>query len=186
MSLLYHDRGIGERESLGTRFRELQCCRQLFCNGTRHGTRFNEPWGLLGGSMIGQQLPGAVSFDRILSAPREPQNWLTYSGTLDGHRFSGLTQVTPNNVAHLQLAWVWQAQSLENFEATPLVVDGVMYTVQAPNDAVALDGATGRLIWRSSYTPASEAAACCGRVNRGLAVLGVNAPVCDHSPRIGQ
>ena len=46
----------------------------------------------------------------------------------------------------MQLAWVWQAKSLEKFEATPLVVDGVMYTVQAPNDLVALDAATGRLV----------------------------------------
>ena len=60
--------------------------------------------------------------------------------------------------------------SLEKFEATPLVVDGVMYTVQAPNDVVALDAETGRQFWVYSYTPSNKARPCCGRVNRGLAI----------------
>ena len=117
-------------------------------------------------------LAAQVSFDRILRANQEPQNWLTYSGTVLSQRYSQLTQVTPANVKNLELQWVFQARSLEKFEATPLVVDGVLYTVQAPNDVVALDAATGRIFWTSPYTPAPEARACCGRVNRGLAILG--------------
>ena len=62
-------------------------------------------------------------------------------------RFSPLTQITPANAKNLQLQWVWQARSLEKFEATALVVDGVLYTVQAPNDVVALDAVTGRVFW---------------------------------------
>ena len=115
---------------------------------------------------------GQVSFDRVLHADREPHNWLSYSGTLDNHRYSRLTQVTPANVKNLELQWVWQARSLEKFEATPLVVNGVLYTVQAPNDIVALDAATGRPFWTFAYTPAPEGRPCCGRVNRGLAILG--------------
>ena len=72
----------------------------------------------------------------------------------------------------LRLAWVWQARSLEKFEATPLVVDGVLYTVQAPNDIVALDAATGRSFWTFSHEPSADARTCCGRVNRGVAILG--------------
>jgi alcohol dehydrogenase (cytochrome c) len=113
-----------------------------------------------------------VSFDRILHAREEPQNWLTYSGTVLGQRYSPLAQVTPANVKNLELQWVFQARSLEKFEATPLVVDGVLYTVQAPNDVVALDAVNGRIFWTFPYTPAPEARACCGRVNRGLAILG--------------
>jgi len=113
-----------------------------------------------------------VTFDRILHGDREPQNWLSYSGTLMNQRFSPLTQITAANVKNLQQQWVWQAKSLEKFEATPLVVDGVMYTVQAPNDAVALDAVTGRVFWTYAYTPAPEGRPCCGRVNRGLAILG--------------
>ena len=91
-----------------------------------------------------------VTFDRILRADQEPQNWLTYSGSVLSQRHSPLTQITPDNVKNLELQWVFQARSLEKYEATPLVVDGVMYTVQAPNDVVALDAATGRVFWTYS------------------------------------
>ncbi len=90
-------------------------------------------------------------------------------------RYSTLAQITPANVKNLDLQWMFQARSLEKFEATPLVVDGVMYTVQAPNDVVALDAVTGRVFWTYSYTPAKEARPCCGRVNRGVAISGRHA-----------
>ena len=65
------------------------------------------------------------------------------------------------------------ASRCEKFEATPLVVDGVMYTVQAPNDVVALDAATGRDVLDATRTRRRRRRApCCGRVNRGLAILG--------------
>ena len=117
-------------------------------------------------------LDAQVSFNRILRAVEEPQNWLTYSGTTMSQRYSLLNEVTPANVKGLELKWVYQVQSLEKFEATPLVVDGVMYTVSAPNDVIALDAATGRVFWTYSYTPSPLARLCCGRVNRGLAILG--------------
>ena len=120
------------------------------------------------GSLWGQ----GVTFDRILHADREPQNWLTYSGTVNGQRYSPLTQITPANVKNLELQWVWQAKSVEKFETTALVVDGVLYTIEAPNNVYALDAVTGRIFWNLTYTPAPEARVCCGRVNRGLAILG--------------
>jgi alcohol dehydrogenase (cytochrome c) len=113
-----------------------------------------------------------VTFDRIQRPAAEPQNWLSYSGGPMSQRYSPLTEVTAGNVRDLELKWVYQVQSLEKFEATPLVVDGVMYTVQAPNDVVALDAATGRVFWVYSYSPSTLARLCCGRVNRGLAILG--------------
>src|ERR1043165_8228312 len=96
-------------------------------------------------------LPAQVTFNRILNANKEPQNWLTYSGTELSQRHSLLTQITPANAKNLELQWVFQARSLEKFEATPLVVDGVLYTVQAPNDVVAMDAATGRVVWGSNH-----------------------------------
>jgi alcohol dehydrogenase (cytochrome c) len=112
-----------------------------------------------------------VSFDRILGAYNEPENWLTYSGSTLSQRFSLLNQIAPANVKDLELQWIYQARSLEKFEATALVVDGVMYTVQAPNDVFALDAATGRIFWTYSHHP-EHGRPCCGRVNRGLAILG--------------
>ncbi|MGD0135805.1 MAG: PQQ-dependent dehydrogenase, methanol/ethanol family [Bryobacteraceae bacterium] len=122
---------------------------------------------LAAGSLFAQ-----VSFERILSADREPQNWLTYSGTPFSQRYSQLNEITRDNIKDLEIQWIYQASSLEKFEATALVVDGILYTVQAPNDIVALDAATGRTFWTYSYTPSPKARPCCGHVNRGLAILG--------------
>jgi alcohol dehydrogenase (cytochrome c) len=117
-------------------------------------------------------LSAQVSFDRLLNSGKEPQNWLTYSGNMNSQRHSPLSQITPENAKNLELQWVYQVRSLEKFEATPLVVDGIMYTVQAPNDLVALDAATGRVFWIYPYVPSTQARVCCGRVNRGVAILG--------------
>ncbi len=126
------------------------------------------------GTLLRAQAP--VTFDRLLRADQEPQNWLTYSGNLSGHRHSQLTQITPANVRNLEMQWVFQtrgpAEATEKFEATPLVVDGVMYTVLAPNHVVALDATTGRMFWIYSPRISPLARVCCGRVNRGLAILG--------------
>jgi len=113
-----------------------------------------------------------VGFDRIVQSDKEPQNWLTYSGSYKSQRYSTLNQITPDNVKNLELQWVYQARSLEKYEATPIVVDGVMYTVQNPDDVVALDPVTGRVFWTFSYTPSPDSRPCCGRLSRGVAVLG--------------
>ena len=128
---------------------------------------------LLAGSMV---LSAQVPFQRILHADLEPQNWLTYSGNLNGARYSNLTHITPANAKNLELKWVLQtrppAEAGSKYEATSLVVDGVLYTVQPPNVVVAVDAATGRIFWTHVYNPAQAARLCCGRVNRGLAILG--------------
>jgi alcohol dehydrogenase (cytochrome c) len=112
-----------------------------------------------------------ISFERIVNAGKEPHNWLTYSGTYLSQRYSPLTQITPANAKDLELKWVFQARWLDYYQATPLVVDGMMYTTQG-NDVVALDAATGKMFWIYRYTPASDAKFCCGRITRGLAILG--------------
>jgi alcohol dehydrogenase (cytochrome c) len=113
-----------------------------------------------------------VTADRISKAASEPQNWLTYSGSYMSQRHSALKQITPANVKNLELKWVFQAQSLQTFEATPLVADGIMYLTQAPDDVVALDAKTGRVFWIYHYVLPQSLAVCCGQVNRGLAMLG--------------
>jgi alcohol dehydrogenase (cytochrome c) len=128
---------------------------------------------LLPGAML---LSAQVPFDRILQSGREPQNWLTYSGNLNGAHYSELAQITPANAKNLELKWVLQshapAEMGSKYEATSLVVDGVLYTVQPPNVVIALDAATGRIFWTHAYNPVAAARLCCGRINRGLAILG--------------
>ena len=123
-------------------------------------------------SLASSALHSQVSFDRLVRAADEPQNWLMYSGTYSGQRYSPLRQVDAANVKNLEMKWVFQAQSLNSFSATPLVVDGVMYLTQAPNDVVALDARTGRVFWTYHYNPSPGRLCCRGLVNRGVAILG--------------
>jgi alcohol dehydrogenase (cytochrome c) len=116
-------------------------------------------------------LAAQVSFDRILNADKEPQNWLTYGGTLQSQRYSLLNQITTANAKEMELKWVFPVRSLDAFETTPLVVDGVLYTMQA-NDVVALDATNGRMFWIYRHAIPSEAKHCCGNISRGLAILG--------------
>jgi alcohol dehydrogenase (cytochrome c) len=122
--------------------------------------------------LIPFSLCAQVTSDRLLHAADEPQNWLTYSGSYASQRYSSLQQVDAANVKNLELKWVFQAQSLQKFEATPLVVDGVMYLTQSPNDVIALDAKTGRVFWIYHYATSPAARPCCGIVNRGVAILG--------------
>jgi len=122
--------------------------------------------------LIPFSLRAQVTTERLLHASDEPQNWLTYSGSYASQRYSPLSQVGPGNVKNLELKWVFQAQSLQKFETTPLVVDGVMYITQSPNDIIALDAKTGRAFWLYHYAPSPAARPCCGIVNRGVAILG--------------
>lgn len=115
---------------------------------------------------------GGVTFERILNAADEPHNWLTYSGGYDSQRHTALDQVTSDNADQLELKWVYQADSVNVFQTSPLVVDGIMYLTEAPNTVTALDAKLGRAFWRYVYTPSNLSRPCCGRVNRGLGILG--------------
>jgi alcohol dehydrogenase (cytochrome c) len=123
---------------------------------------------LIGWMPLGSQ----VSYDRLLHADREPQNWLTYAGGYRSWRYSALDQIRAGNAGNLELKWVYQLDSMDKFEATPLVVDGVMYFSQPPSDVIAVDAKTGRAFWTYRYTLSGNVGVCCGRDNRGLAILG--------------
>jgi alcohol dehydrogenase (cytochrome c) len=113
-----------------------------------------------------------VGYERILKSSAEPGNWLTYSGNYAGHRYSPLDQITATNVKSLRPVWAYQTNSLQKFETTPLVVDGVMYISEPPSHVTALDTRTGRPLWRYRRTMPDDVRVCCGQVNRGVAILG--------------
>jgi alcohol dehydrogenase (cytochrome c) len=113
-----------------------------------------------------------VTYDRILRAAAEPHNWLTYGGTYSSQRYSLLNQITPANVAHIESKWVLQDQVFGAWQSNPLIVDGIMYVTQRPNDVMAVDAKTGRVFWLYRHTPAQDARVCCGANNRGVAILG--------------
>ena len=111
-----------------------------------------------------------VPYERILRSASQPENWLTYSGSYQSTRYSTLAQITRANVNKLKTAWIYQVRSHDKLEASPLVFDGIMYISEPASDVTALDLRTGRPIW--SYRRNVPAVpVCCGRVNRGVAVL---------------
>ncbi|MYB54405.1 MAG: PQQ-binding-like beta-propeller repeat protein, partial [Acidobacteriia bacterium] len=113
-----------------------------------------------------------VDQERLNRAASEPANWLTYNGTYFSQHFSGLTGINRYNVDELELQWVYQASSTDKFQATPLVVDGLMYITEPPNKLVALDPTTGREFWIFEHELPERIYPCCGRVNRGAAIWG--------------
>jgi alcohol dehydrogenase (cytochrome c) len=98
--------------------------------------------------------------------------WTTYHGQPTGNRYSTLTQITTANVSRLTPQWVFTLPNVAQGQATPVVVDGVMY-VSAANDLYALDAGSGRQVWnyRRPRTRGLTGVAARG-VNRGVAVSG--------------
>ncbi|HLK66418.1 MAG TPA: PQQ-dependent dehydrogenase, methanol/ethanol family [Bryobacteraceae bacterium] len=113
-----------------------------------------------------------VPFDRIRDADKEPHNWLTYSRDYSGQRYSPLDQVNTSNVSKLRIAWMRQVDETDTFETSPLVVDGTLYVTEPPNLVEALDAVTGRPLWTWQKELPKDLRLCCGKVNRGLAILG--------------
>lgn len=118
--------------------------------------------------------PGAdITWPDILGGLKNPARWLTYSGDVRGQRHSPLTQITPANVADLTAIWTFQTNDPGKFEASPIVIDGVIYITGPNNWAWAIDAKTGAQIWRyQRELPPEGPKTCCGTVNRGFAVLG--------------
>jgi alcohol dehydrogenase (cytochrome c) len=127
-------------------------------------------------AVVTGSIQAQVTFDRLLHANQEPQNWLTYSGTYASDRYSLLTQVERNNVKNLQLKWVYRPTTTpadEKMENTPLVVDGILYATSL-TEVVALDAATGRQYWKLSrpFNPDDFHGQRMYQVNKGVAIEG--------------
>lgn len=117
------------------------------------------------------EIPAAVTKERILNADGEPGNWMSHGRTYSEQRYSPLSQITDQNVDQLGLAWHFDLGDTRGIEATPIVVDGVMYVTGGWSKVFALDAVTGEQIW--AYDPAVDKAyfinLCCDAVNRGVA-----------------
>ena len=120
--------------------------------------------------LLAVSVSAQVTSERLLHADREPQNWLTYGGGYSSQRYSLLDQITRENVRNMTLKWVWRPRYADKMETTPLVVDGVLYTVQN-SEVVALDAITGRAFWTFRYPVPPESNAYL-MVVKGLAISG--------------
>jgi alcohol dehydrogenase (cytochrome c) len=125
-------------------------------------------------TVVAQQPGAPVTYQEILEGLKPDGNkWLTFGGNFANHRFSPLTQITPDNVKRLQPMWTFQTATVGNFETTSLLRDNVLYVTGPLNVAWAIDARSGRQIWRyRRELPLSGLTACCGLVNRGFGMLG--------------
>jgi PQQ-dependent dehydrogenase (methanol/ethanol family) len=113
----------------------------------------------------------AVDGERIANADAEPGNWLSYGRTYSEQRYSPLSRINDNNAQKLGLAWFADLDTNRAQEATPLIIDGVMYVSTAWSLVKAYDARSGKLLW--AYDPQVHRElgvnACCDVGNRGVA-----------------
>jgi len=142
--------------------------------------RWNKPaialiaLGLCVGPLAAQSVrpPASVDQQRLQAADTEPENWFTGGRDQDGTYYSPLKGINTGNVERLGFAWQYDLTTTRGQEATPIVVDGVMYTSGTWGYVYAVDAASGRELWR--FDPQADVRAarnpCCDLVNRGVAV----------------
>ena len=116
--------------------------------------------------------PAQVNTDRIKNAATEPEVWMTYGGGYDEQRHSMLGQINRDTLPELGVGWVYEMAKPRGAEATPIVVDGVMYVSSAWSVVYALNAKTGEEMWVYDPEVSGKDAAkgCCDVVNRGVAV----------------
>jgi PQQ-dependent dehydrogenase (methanol/ethanol family) len=109
---------------------------------------------------------------RIINADSEPGSWLSHGRTYAEQRYSPLNQIDKSNVGTLGLAWFADLDTNRGQEATPLMVDGVIYVSTAWSKVKAYDATTGKALWAFDPQVPGQAGvnACCDVVNRGVAV----------------
>ena len=117
----------------------------------------------------------SLSLDKI-SLPKLPsfkfgsdEQWPSYGKNLTNQRFSTLTQINQDNVKNLELAWKFKSGVAATFQASPLVINNVMFISLPHNHVVALDAKTGKELWRYNHKKRDSWRMCCGPANRGLA-----------------
>lgn len=123
-------------------------------------------------SLMLMVLPGMsaeVDDAMLLGAARDNANWLMYGRDYSNQRFSPLSRIDVSSVKRLVPKWIYQSGVSATFQASPIVVDGVMYVSLPFNHVVALDAASGRELWRYEHKRRTPKM-CCGPANRGVAV----------------
>ena len=132
---------------------------------------------LLGASacqMSATEAESGIGRARMLNADEHPGQWASYSRTWDEQRYSPLDQINDQNAHRLGLAWFDDLDTYRGVQATPLVIDGVLYNETIFNVVTAYNAKTGEKLWVYDPKVGKEWAglACCGPSSRGLAAWG--------------
>ena len=115
---------------------------------------------------------GLIDDKRIIEAEGEPENWIAHGRTYEEQRFSPLAKINKESVSDLGLAWYKDMGTNRALEATPIVVDGIMFFTSTWSRVYAVEAKTGETLWSFDPEVPGEWArkACCDIVNRGVAV----------------
>lgn len=97
-------------------------------------------------------------------------DWPNYGRDYSNQRMSPLTQINPQNVKNMTLAWQFKSGVSATFQATPIVTNGVMVVALPYNHVVALNAKTGQELWRYKHERRANWKMCCGPASRGVAV----------------
>jgi len=122
--------------------------------------------------------PGFIAALFLTACAQQPienqqsAEWSSYGRDYTNQRYSPIAQVNRENVARLAPAWAYQSGVKATFQATPIIVNGVMYVSLPYNHVVALDARTGRQLWKYEHQRRKDWKMCCGPANRGVAVSG--------------
>ncbi|MEQ1866092.1 MAG: PQQ-dependent dehydrogenase, methanol/ethanol family [Micropepsaceae bacterium] len=114
----------------------------------------------------------AIDGARIVGADAEPENWLAHGRTYGEQRYSPLDKIKADNVKNLGLAWTYETGTIRGLEASPIVVDGIMFATGSWSKVYALDAKSGEELWTYDPEVPGETGRkpCCDVVNRGVAV----------------
>lgn len=119
-----------------------------------------------------QKVTSSIDDLRLVNADQTPEDWLSYGRNYYEDRYSTLDQINQENIDQLGLAWSVNLGTSRGIEATPVVVDGIMYVSGPWSMVFAIDAGNGELLWK--YDPKvpkqTGKIACCDVVNRGVAL----------------
>jgi quinohemoprotein ethanol dehydrogenase len=119
-----------------------------------------------------QSITSAIDGEAIIANAKTTKDWLSYGLDYSETRFSKLNEINAGNVKNLGLKWTYNLESVRGVEATPLIVDGIMYVSASWSVVHAIDVRTGKRIW--TYDPQVPRTGgykgCCDVVNRGVAL----------------
>lgn len=123
-----------------------------------------------------ESITDAITDDKLINAQEAPGDWMSYGLNYQEDRFSPLNQINKDNINQLSLAWSTDLGTNRGIEATPLVVDGIMFLSGPWSVVYAIDTRTGKMIWTYDPQVPKQTAlkTCCDVVNRGIAMYKGN------------
>ncbi|MBL4819678.1 MAG: PQQ-dependent dehydrogenase, methanol/ethanol family [Gammaproteobacteria bacterium] len=115
---------------------------------------------------------GPVTVENLASGTSNPEQWLHYGGDYRNFRHSPITELNPDSIGELQIAWLFPTGTDGQFAMSPIVYDGIMYVTTSYNHLMALNAETGEMYWRYDHPQPEDLRVCCGPANRGAAIHG--------------